>query len=123
MNINSNKLNSQNKYESLSVLTLINKKEKLEDNKIIYFKGFNNLINELNLILLINNLKNNDKYIIEILNSSFDSSLIEKLSNLGNNNDFDFINLKINNCLNIEEITKNEIISERGYEYSIIKII
>ena len=123
MNINSNKLNFQNKYESLSVLTLINKKEKLEDNKIIYFKGFNNLINELNLILLINNLKNNDKYIIEILNSSFDSSLIEKLSNLGNNNDFDFINLKINNCLNIEEITKNEIISERGYEYSIIKII
>ena len=123
MNINSNKLNSQNKYESLSVLTLINKKEKLEDNKIIYFKGFNNLINELNLILLINNLKNNDKYIIEILNSSFDSSLIEKLSNLGNNNDFDFINLKINNCLNLEEITKNEIISERGYEYSIIKII
>ena len=123
MNINSNKLNSQNKYESLSVLTLINKKEKLEDNKIIYFKGFNNLINELILILLINNLKNNDKYIIEILNSSFDSSLIEKLSNLGNNNDFDFINLKINNCLNIEEITKNEIISERGYEYSIIKII
>ena len=78
------------------------------------------MINEINLALLINSLKTNDKYKIEIINSSFEStSLIEKLSKL-ENIDFDFIKFINNNCLNIEEITNKEILSEQGNYYSII---
>ena len=119
-NINiDNELETQIKYDSLSVLSLVNKNEFLDRNKKQSFKGFNNVINEINLILLINNLKNNDKYKVEILNSSFYGIFLEKLSNLDNQY-FDFIKLKNNNCLNIEEITNNEIIAEREYNYSII---
>ena len=117
-NNNINNQKSEIKYDSLSVLSLINEKENIEKNKTKSFKCFNNIINEINLILLTNDLRNNDKYKIEILKSSFDSSLIEKLSNLDNTN-FDFIKLKNNNCLNICEITDNQIIPKKSNYYSI----
>ena len=116
---NNNELDPQIKYDSLSVLSLIGKNENVEKNKYKVYNCFNKVISEINLVLLINDLKTNDKYKIEIFNSSFESSLIEKLSKIENIN-FDFIKLINNNCLNIEEITNNEIIPEKGNYYSII---
>ena len=116
---NYNELDTEIKYDSLSVLSLINKNENIEKNKFKIYKCFNKVINEINLLLLINGLKTDDKYKIEILNSSFESSIIEKLSKL-ENIEFDFIKIINNNCLNIEEITNNEILSEKGNNYSII---
>ena len=116
---NNNEIDTEIKYDSLSVLSLINKNENIEKNKFKIYQCFNKVINGINIALLINDLKTNDKYKIEIINSGFESSLIEKLSKLGNT-EFDFIKLINNNCLNIEEITNNDILSERGNNYSII---
>ena len=116
---NNNEIDTEIKYDSLSVLSLINKNENIEKNKFKIYQCFNKVINGINIALLINGLKTNDKYKIEIINSGFESSLIEKLSKLGNT-EFDFIKLINNNCLNIEEITNNDILSERGNNYSII---
>ena len=117
---NINELDTQIKYDSLSVLSLVNRNENIDKNTFKINKCFNKVINEINLALLINSLKTNDKYKIEIINSSFEStSLIEKLSKL-ENIDFDFIKFINNNCLNIEEITNKEILSEQGNYYSII---
>ena len=114
-----NELVAQIKYDSLSILSLIDNNENLEKNNIKKFNCFNNIINEINLILLINSLKNNDKYKIEILKASFYSFLIEKLSKLENDN-FDFIKLINNNCLNIDEITNNALLPEEQNYYAII---
>ena len=111
-------LNFEIKYDSLSVLSLENKNMNSQSNDKVY-KCFDNLINKINLSLLINTLKNDDKYKIEIINSSYETSLIDKFSKI-ENIDFDFIKSKNNNCLNIEEISNNEILPEINSFYAII---
>ena len=119
---NNNELGTLIKYDSLSILTLRNKIENNEDkkNNNEIYTCFNSIINEINMGLLINSLKINDKYKIEIANSSFESSLVGKISKL-ENIFFDFIESKNNECLNINEISNNEILPEENHYYSMIK--
>ena len=78
------------------------------------------MINPINLSLLIDKLKINDKYKVEIISTDNDKiSLIDKLSKL-ENQVFDFIKSQNNECANINEITNNEIKSKEGLYYSII---
>ena len=120
-NDNNNELATQIKYDSLSILTLRNKNENNEEkNNNEIYTCFNSIINEINIGLLINNLKINDKYKIEMTNSSFESSLVGKISKL-ENIFFDFIESKNNECLNINEISNNEILPEENNYYSMIK--
>ena len=70
--------------------------------------------------MLINILKNNEKYKIDILNSSFDSSLIDKISKLKKIK-FYFIKNKNDNCLDIDQITNNDILPEKNIFYATFK--
>ena len=108
----------QIKYDSLSVLTLVNKNDNSKKNCKAY-TCFDNIINKINLSLLINILKNDDKYKIEVLNSSKETSLIDKFSKI-DDIDFDFIKLKNNNCLNIGEATNKELFPEENNFYAVI---
>ena len=116
--INTGEIGSQINYDSLSVLSLINK-----DNNEMYnmkYVCFNKVINPILLSLLIDKLKINDKYKVEmILTDSPKTSLIKKLSKL-ENKVFDFIKSQNNDCSNINEVTKNEIISKDGFYYAIM---
>ena len=96
---------------------IINKdKHEILENK---YKWFDQVINPINLSLLIDKLKINDKYTIEIPSSNSKTSLIEKLSKL-EGSVFDFIKTQNNDCSNINEITNNEINLKRGFYYSIL---
>ena len=117
-NDNIKPVNSIVNYDSLSVLSLINNdnNETLEKKYIC----FNKVINPINLSLLIDKLKINDKYKVEIISTDNDKiSFIDKLSKL-ENQVFDFIKSQNNECANINEITNNEIKSKEGLYYSII---
>ena len=117
---NEEKIGAQIKYDSLSVLTLINKSENNEINIINNtdtYRYFDGIINEVNYALLINTLKMNDKYKIYITNSSNIMDKISKLENI----DFDFINSKSNECFDIDEVSNKKLLPERGYYYAMIK--
>jgi len=111
----------QIKYDSLSILSLINKIDNDNDNKKAKkkYNCFSHTINQINLALLVNILKTNDKYKINILGSSFESSLVKNISKLDNIN-FDFVKSKNNNCLNINELTNNEISPDENNNYAMI---
>ena len=116
---NQNELGVHIKYDSLSILSLQNKNKNKNNDNNTKSSCFNNVINQINLSLLLNSLKNNDNYKLEILNSSFITTLIDNISKL-ENNQFDFIKSNNNNCLNIDEITDNEILPENNYYYLFI---
>ena len=116
---NQNELGVHIKYDSLSILSLQNKNKNKNNDNNTKISCFNNVINQINLSLLLNSLKNNDNYKLEILNSSFITTLIDNISKL-ENNQFDFIKSNNNNCLNIDEITDNEILPENNYYYLFI---
>jgi hypothetical protein len=86
---NINEIGSHINYDSMNVLSMIINKGKNEilENK---YKWFDQVINPINLSLLIDKLKINDKYTIEIPSSNSKTSLIEKLSKL-EGSVFDFI--------------------------------
>jgi hypothetical protein len=115
---NINEIGSHINYDSMNVLSMIINKDNKEilDNK---YKWFDQVINPINLSLLIDKLKINDKYTIEIPSSNSKTSLIEKLSKL-EGSVFDFIKTQNNDCSNINEITNNEINLKRGFYYSIL---
>ena len=105
------------KYDSLSIISIIKKFDK--NIKISNYNCFSDIINEINLALLVSNLKLNDKYKIDILGSSFESSLVKNISKL-ENTDFDFIKSKTNECLNIDELTNKEMKPETNNNYAMI---
>ena len=109
----------QIKYDSLSILSLISKIDNDNKNAKKKYNCFAHIINQINLALLINILKTNDKYKINILGSSFESSLVKNISKLDNIN-FDFVKSKNNECLNINELTNNEISPEENNNYAMI---
>ena len=110
----------QIKYDSLSILSLISKIDNDNQNTKKKYNCFAHIINQINLALLINVLKTNDKYKINILSSSsFESSLVKNISKLDNIN-FNFIKSKNNECLNINELTNNEISQEENNNYAMI---
>ena len=111
-------IGSQINYDSLAVLSLVKKDDnEIKDKKYIYF---NKVMNPIILSLLIDKLKINDKYKIEIISTlSSHTTLVEKLSSL-ENKVFDFIKTQNNDCSNISEITNNEIASKEGFCYSMI---
>ena len=113
-----NEIGSQINYDSLAVLSLVNAdNNEIKKNKYICF---NKVMNPIILSLLIDKLKINDKYKVEIISKdNSKESLVEKLSNL-ENKVFDFIKTQNNDCSDISEITKNEITTERGFCYSMI---
>ena len=113
-----NEIGSQINYDSLAVLSLVNAdNNEIKKNKYICF---NKVMNPIILSLLIDKLKINDKYKVEIISKdNSKESLVEKLSNL-ENKVFDFIKTQNNDCSDISEITKNEITTERGFYYSMI---
>ena len=113
-----NEIGSQINYDSLAVLSLVNaENNEIKKNKYICF---NKVMNPIILSLLIDKLKINDKYKVEIISKdNSKESLVEKLSNL-ENKVFDFIKTQYNDCSDISEITKNEITTERGFCYSMI---
>ena len=113
-----NEIGSQINYDSLAVLSLVNaENNEIKKNKYICF---NKVMNPIILSLLIDKLKINDKYKVEIISKdNSKESLVEKLSNL-ENKVFDFIKTQNNDCSDISEITKNEITTERGFCYSMI---
>ena len=117
---NINKIGSEINYDSLSVLSLINKNDINIKNNDINYNCFNNIINEINISLLINFLKISNKYKIDIIHSSFESSLIDKISKL-ENFDYDFIKTKNIDCSNIDEITNNDISPDNNICFSTIK--
>ena len=114
-----NEIGPQIKYDSLSILSLINKIDNDNKNAKKKYNCFTHIINQINLALLINVLKTNDKYKINILGSSFESSLVKNISKLENIN-FDFVKSKSNDCLNINELTNNVILPEENNNYSMI---
>lgn len=115
LNDSINEIGSQINYDSLGVLSLINKEENKETQNEKY-KLFDKVINPINLSLLIDKLKTNEKYKVDILSQSPKTSLLENLDNKF----FDFIKSQNNECLNINEITNNEIIPKEGFYYSIL---
>ena len=111
-------INSMVNYDSLSVLSLINKDNNETSEK--KYICFNKVINPINLSLLIDKLKINDKYKVEITsNDNTSITLVDKLSKL-ENQVFDFIKAQNNECTNINEITNNEINSKDGLYYAMI---
>ena len=118
-NNNNNEIGSKINYNSLSVISLINRENNESLDKKI--TCFNKVMNPINLSLLIDKLKINDKYKVEIISSSNPkTSLIDILSKL-ENKVFDFISSQNNQCDNISEIIKNEIKPKNGFYYSIIQ--
>ena len=111
------KICSQINYDSLAVLSLINKEIKETQNT--KYTCFNGVINPINLSLLIDKLKINDKYKVEILSQNQTTSLLETLSKQ-ENKFFDFFKTQNNECNNISEITNNEIAPKEGFYYSIL---
>ena len=111
-------INSKINYDSLSVLSLVNKDN--NETKEKKFICFNKVINPINLSLLIDKLKINDKYKIEILSNNNDKiSLVDKLSKI-ENQVFDFIKDQNNECTNINELTNNELKTKEGFYYAMI---
>ena len=111
-------INSKINYDSLSVLSLVNKDNNEAKEK--KFICFNKVINPINLSLLIDKLKINDKYKIEILSNNNDKiSLVDKLSKI-ENQVFDFIKDQNNECTNINELTNNELKTKEGFYYAMI---
>ena len=111
-------INSKINYDSLSVLSLVNKDN--NETKEKKFICFNKVINPINLSLLIDKLKINDKYKVEILSNNNDKiSLVDKLSKI-ENQVFDFIKDQNNECTNINELTNNELKTKEGFYYAMI---
>ena len=115
--INEKEIGPQIKYDSLSILSIVKKFDK--NIKISSINYFSDIINEINLALLVSNLKFNDKYKIDILGSSFESSLVKNISKL-DSIDFDFIKSKNNECSNIDELTNKEMLPETNNNYAMI---
>ena len=111
-------IGSQINYDCLAVLSLIKKDNNEVCNKNLFY--FNKVINPIILSLLIDKLKLNDKYKVELTSTNnSETSLLEKLSK-SENTVFDFIKSQNNDCTNINELTKNEIVSKEGFYYSMI---
>ena len=118
-NNNNNEIGSKINYNSLSVISLINRDNNETSEKKI--TCFNKVMNPINLSLLIDKLKINNKYKVEMISTSNSkTSLIENLSKL-ENKVFDFITSQNNQCDNISELTKDEIKQKNGFYYSIIQ--
>ena len=115
--INEKEIGPQIKYDSLSILSIVKKFDK--NIKISNINCFSDIINEINLALLVSNLKFSDKYKIDILGSSFESSLVKNISKL-DNIDFDFIKSKSNECSNIDELTNKDMLPEANHQYAMI---
>jgi hypothetical protein len=115
--INEKEIGPQIKYDSLSILSIVKKFDK--NIKISNINYFSDIINEINLALLVSNLKFNDKYKIDILGSSFESSLVKNISKL-DSIDFDFIKSINNECSNIDELTNKEMLPETNNKYAVI---
>ena len=113
-----NEIGSIINYDSLGILSIINKSN--NENKNEKYNCFDKVMNPIMLSLLIDKLKINDLYKVELI-SSYNSKteLIEKLSKLGNKV-FDFIKSQNNDCKNINKITNNEIIPKEGFNYSML---
>ena len=113
-----NEIGSQINYDSLAVLSLIKKEE--NDVKNRKYNCFNKVINPIILSMLIDKLKINDKYQVELIpTNSSKTALIEKLSKL-ENKVFDFITSQNNDCNSINDVTNNEIMPSQGFSYSMI---
>ena len=98
-NNNNNEIGSKINYNSLSVISLINRENNESLDKKI--TCFNKVMNPINLSLLIDKLKINDKYKVEVISSSNPkTSLIDILSKL-ENKVFDFISSQNNQCDNM----------------------
>ena len=116
---NNNEFGSKINYNSLSVISLINRDNNETSEKKI--KCFNKVMNPINLSLLIDKLKINNKYKVEMISTSNSkTSLIDNLSKL-ENKVFDFISSQDNQCDNISELTKDEIKPKNGFYYSMIQ--
>ena len=117
-NVEMNEIGAKINFDSLATLSLINKDNNENNNEKC--TQFNKVMNPIILSLLIDKLKINDKYKVEIISTfSPKTALIEKLTNL-ENTVFDFIKSQDNDCKNINEITKNKIMPKEGFSYSMM---
>ena len=127
-NSNSNNVNKENSLDDkyieckyISIISLVDKESSYSKNKNNFNIGnyLFKIMNPFNLNLLINSLKNNDKYSISNFKNSIILSSPEEIQN-----NFNFINTQSNNILDINSLEsilneKNLYLSEDNNESSI----